>query len=89
MAEQLDNGNTKFTIEMRVEILKSCFVQRLLITEGEAGPKNGFIEKIEPVYEKMLYACKDEYEANEKPKLLKELQEQDKKKHEKLLLKMK
>jgi hypothetical protein len=60
---------------MRVEIIKSCFVQRLLITESEAGPKNGFIEKVEPVYEKMLYACKDEYDQNEKPKLLKELQE--------------
>ena len=51
VAEQLDNGNCKFTIDLRVEIIKSCFVQRLLITESEAGPKNGFIEQIEPVYE--------------------------------------
>jgi len=60
-----------------------------LVTEGEAGPKNSFIEKVEPEYEKLLYAIKDEYEHNEKPKLLKELQEQDKKKHDKLLLKQK
>ena len=46
-----------------------------MISESEAGPKNAFIETIEPEYEKLLYACKDEYESNEKPKLLKELQE--------------
>jgi hypothetical protein len=46
-----------------------------LISESEAGPKNGFIETVEPVYEKILYACKDEYESNEKLKLLKELEE--------------
>jgi len=47
---------------MRVEIVKSCFVQRLLVTEGEAGPKNGFIEKVEPVYEKFIKDIKEEYE---------------------------
>tara|TARA_B110000285_G_C15066602_1_gene585488 strand:+ start:784 stop:960 length:177 start_codon:yes stop_codon:yes gene_type:complete len=58
---------------MRVEIIKSCFVQRLLITESEAGPKNSFIEKVEPEYEKILMTCKNEYEQIEKPILLKEL----------------
>jgi hypothetical protein len=58
---------------MRVEMIKSCFVQSLVIKESEAGAKNSFIEKVEPEYEKLLLACKNEYESNEKPILLKEL----------------
>jgi hypothetical protein len=69
---------------MRVEIIKSCLIQSILIKEGEAGPKNSFAEKVEPLYEKLLYHAKEEYEKNEKPKLLKELQNSDKRKHEKL-----
>lgn len=63
---QLDNGRCHIENKMRVEMLASVFVQRMIISEGQNGTTAAFKDMLGPIYEPTVMAAKAEYDKKEK-----------------------